>query len=1312
MNRLLILIVYIGFAVATRAEVQEANDSVISCAAEVLDAESGEPLAMVGVYVAAGNTTLTNFDGEFSIRAHASDTIRLTCVGRRTVYIRADQLPETIKMRMLPGTLSEVTVTAYDGTMLLISRQMEKGFDKRKGRSAQYFYRQTSVIRQQQDIVEAFVEANSAVNLRNLRFLSGRHGQQSKDQWDHSIFNNMNLHHILETGAMTFDVPFWNLLLTPLVPQGPLYNIPHYQRVYNINIEDVNSDDQKLYRITLERRPDFNQPQPIMVGTLYVERNTLRTLAFDGRIENVALVFKRSELESSLNVPVALDLHIDYRHDHGFPEVANLSMQSAFDNFQTRTMLFNMGDRQLIKKKKKSARVEENMIASIGEAGYDSTFWAANEVIKRTVEEQRIADGVVSREQARIDSIQAVRNALPPLERLADRLKRFGRAIPQEKVFLHMDNTCYFLGDTVWFAAYTRRTDNDQPSRISRVLYVELLNHDGFLVERKLVEMLDGHGSGYFALPDTLYSGFFELRAYTRWQLNWGQTEHPHVKTSEGQFFNKEMAADYFRDYEKLYSRVFPVYDKPREAGDYVRDMTLRPLRRQFKKEATPPRLMLSLFPEGGDLVCGEPCRVAFEAALEDGEVRDGELQLVCHGQTIATARTENRGRGTFTFTPEVGKSYEAVFTATADSTVVRQEIKDVQREGVALNVDRRDDKWHLTVQAQGSPAKQPLGMTIMHEGVVQRFETIKAQPNVPFEPVRFLSGTEKELSILNSQLPIGVNQVTVFDEDGRVWADRLFFVTRPGMDRPTLTVAGMKETYEPYEPVSLNIVSSTVSPSSISLAIRDAKYQDRTFDTGNILTEMLLSSEIKGFVPQPEYFFESDDDEHRRALDLLMLTQGWRRFRWRDMAVQGAWELTHPSEHTQMVTGTVNNYDVDVPQVDDEADNIENRNDPKFLKQSNLKREVTVHAEFVRPTGGKVVQGEVMTQRGTFKIDLPRFYGDCVFFLTAADTSLWSKKHPLWGKKYKQHEWIKQEDDEWERTHEDAEFYVRLNFPYPRWVKPYTYYQTHQAALRDQGFDHRLLTGGTRLLDEVTVRTGRNRLRAIDFHKPVYVIDAYEAGNAVMDAGLVTKLHQGKSDGEGNWGLGNTGEIAQAAITNYIGDMNLNRRFDTALYYDTLKYEAFYPNADPEDARWTNELVAPGDHRRYSRLEYIDKMYIYSDYSPRREGDERFEQSNQPSVQVSLHRYPDWSRRVTYRDRRYILHGFAYQEDFYHPDYSKQRPEQPTDYRRTLYWNPELELDNKGRATVHFWNNSRQTTLEVEAQGQAGDGTLLYTNK
>lgn len=108
------------------------------------------------------------------------------------------------------------------------------------------------------------------------------------------------------------------------------------------------------------------------------------------------------------------------------------------------------------------------------------------------------------------------------LTALAERARLLGERVPQEKVYVHMDNTCYFLGDTLWFSAYTRRTNSGRPSRISRVLYAELWNHDGFLVERKLVEMRDGRGSGFFALPDTLYSGFFELRAYTRWQLNWG----------------------------------------------------------------------------------------------------------------------------------------------------------------------------------------------------------------------------------------------------------------------------------------------------------------------------------------------------------------------------------------------------------------------------------------------------------------------------------------------------------------------------------------------------------------------------------------------------------------------------------------------------------------------------------------------------------------------------------------------------------------------------------------------------------------------
>ena len=122
---------------------------------------------------------------------------------------------------------------------------------------------------------------------------------------------------------------------------------------------------------------------------------------------------------------------------------------------------------------------------------------------------------------------------------------------------------------------------------------------------------------------------------------------------------------------------------------------------------------------------------------------------------------------------------------------------------------------------------------------------------------------------------------------------------------QPTLAVTGLKEEFSPYEKVELGLKGKRGN-TSVSLAVRDAYQADGLFDNGSILTEMLLSSEIRGFVPDPGWFFEADDAEHRQALDLLMMTQGWRRFVWRDMAVKGEWELTRPDEKTPLIEGKV----------------------------------------------------------------------------------------------------------------------------------------------------------------------------------------------------------------------------------------------------------------------------------------------------------------------------------------------------------------------------------------------------------------------
>jgi len=339
------------------------------------------------------------------------------------------------------------------------------------------------------------------------------------------------------------------------------------------------------------------------------------------------------------------------------------------------------------------------------------------------------------------------KEALMPL---VDRLAAFGKRIPQEKVYIHMDNTCYLQGDTIWFAAYLRQTTDDHPSRVSGVLYVELLNNDGYLVERKMIEMKEGRGNGFFVLDNVIqYSGYYELRAYTRWQLNWGVFEHKHSMIASRWFASKELEQEFFRDYEKLYSRVFPVYDRPKEAGEFSRDMTLRTMRRYFRKDMDKQKPTLTLFPEGGNLVAGVENRVAFEAVMSDGQWLLGKLSSPSEEVQVGGF---DRGRGVFTIVPERGMEREVTFT-TEDGQTVKARLPKPEERGVAMQVRQEGDSTRIVLHLAGlSP--DSLAMTIMHEGKVSLLRTMT-------KGLRF--------SFHNSTMPCGVNQVTVFDAAGRV---------------------------------------------------------------------------------------------------------------------------------------------------------------------------------------------------------------------------------------------------------------------------------------------------------------------------------------------------------------------------------------------------------------------------------------------------------------------------------------------------------------------------------------------------------------
>ena len=1321
MKRALLLICFLLLAVCIGAE-------ELTVQGRVVDAGTGEPLPYVSINIDAGQGTMTNAEGDFRITVSAQDLLTFRFVGYERLTLKAWEVPKMVRLKPFEQALAEVVVVPLDEQEIVkrVIKNLKKDFSRHKKERTGYLMRALMKNNQDSYLMECLMAWSSAVNLRDDETFSGIYGINAEGRVSRLRLNSTNIHRVAEIGPSAFTAYYWQNTIKPL------YSSSMTKKYYDVEVDRLIGDDgERLYRISFlwaNKLPELQGWRRYITGKAFVDAETLRLLRFEGEVNNAYQSVNFSRL------PTSIKFHTNYDYSKGFAEVSNLAAEGGNEKIEYRLLLFDIHADSLVKAS--GGFVGNNFIDNLTYASYDSTLWDKYDIVKRTREEELVAFGeslasspqTSAEPQSPLQEENQDATAIDPLAVIKDsqgagseawksspfleRLAAFGKIIPQEKVYVHMDNTSYFQGDTIWFSAYTRQTNTDRPSEVSGLLYVELLNNDGYLVERKHIEMKGGRGNGFFALNKQIqYSGFYELRAYTRWQLNWGVHEHEHPRFFGFMFRDKETEREYFRDYDKLYSRVFPVYDKPQTPDDDTRDMTLRVLRREFRNDPDKRKLQLSLFPEGGNLVAGTENRVAFEASMSDGEQVEGFL--IIGNEKV---KTVNRGRGVFTVVPESGMEREVTFEA-ANGEKVSAKLPKPEKEGVGIKVVQDADSTIIEASLAGLNADS-LALTIMHEGRVERFFALS-----------------DSLKVKTGGLQAGIHQATVFNTQGRVFADRLFFVRVHEQEEPTLLVSGQKDEYEPYEKVELTLkgtIPKVEQGGGFSLAIRDSYRSDPLFDNGNIMTEMLLSSEIKGFIPNPGWFFEKDDEEHRQALDLLMMTQGWRRFVWRDMAVRGEWDLTQPNEKALILMGQVsfNPNRISAPPSYLEL-SLDNSRDYKHileLARKKLTPSMRVHVELVSLDSTEWATSEEPFKGDNFKILCPKFYGKSMLFLSVADTTKWAKK-----KKKQKYTWIQTAGygEEFPLRIQrkldigDADYRTYISWPYPRFVKPYAFYQSHlPPKLLTSAYDipSELLADSTKQLREVSVKARhRSRLKGFDNAYPAFMVDAYEAWNTIEDAGIP---------------LFDFGDIGKPMVRVFLNDYGVNEEKDgdgkTRIYV--------YPGLGPTRRGLPQYINIPADsiyHPKYLKLfaapstdlspeerrEYlgderinedprfrIDRYVVYTDYQPRLEGSDRYKGADRPETRIAVYPFSDGSRRAVYRDRHYLLQGFSIPADFYNPDYSGQRPQEPSDYRRTLYWNPNLELDANGEVNITFYNNCRQTSLSIEAEGQASDGTLLWS--
>lgn len=487
--------------------------------------------------------------------------------------------------------------------------------------------------------------------------------------------------------------------------------------------------------------------------------------------------------------------------------------------------------------------------------------------------------------------------AVSPAERLFAFFKkasRFDYDFPREKVYLHFDNSAYIEGDTIWYQAYVVRASTLRPVALSRVLYVELLNADGQLMEKQTLRVDSaGRADGSLCLNLPVRAGYYEVRAYTRAMTNWGASA--------------------------CFSRVFPVFtaENPQSDVDRRADISLARLsvpEPEAQKRATigapRPYLMqnaagrqLDFYPEGGHRARGVDQQIAFKLTDGRGNPVADTLQVFdAGGRLCAEAVPEHEGMGSFVLPAGFADGY-VVLKNVRKGAKARRYSLPAAVGAYALHARVTDEGLWVSVAANDSAVQAGgvLGLAAFSRENACFFDTLTAQP----EPV--------EILIPRRALREGVNRVELFGSDGRSFASRMvWYGAEDALQRRRVRVEveqNAKE-YAPFVPavVQMRLTDADERPvqATVSVAVRDEAGNIVANPAGGMAVEMLLASELRGYVHRPDLYFTENDARHRRMLDLLLMVQGWTANSFDTMCGADTFRLTQPIENKLIVRGTL----------------------------------------------------------------------------------------------------------------------------------------------------------------------------------------------------------------------------------------------------------------------------------------------------------------------------------------------------------------------------------------------------------------------
>jgi hypothetical protein len=410
-------------------------------------------------------------------------------------------------------------------------------------------------------------------------------------------------------------------------------------------------------------------------------------------------------------------------------------------------------------------------------------------------------------------------------------LARYSEHFQQEKIHIHFDKAGYNKGETIWFKAYLMA--GFDPSDYSRSIYFDWYDESGKLLKHEAAPIFEASARSQFDIPAAYTGEFLHVRAYTKWMLNF--------------------------DSAFLFNKLIPVGQS-----------------RTASANTGKPASSIQFFPEGGDLVSGLLSRVAFKAVNSFGlPVKIHGLVKSAGGDLIDSLSVEHDGMGSFYLQPEEGQTYTGYWTDEYGNNYTTA-LPSVKKSGVTLQVQPHVSKSLVVINRS-----EPAG-----ENLQSIFVVAQMNQSLIYKAAVNLSARNSAIAeIPTDTLPTGVLQITLFDASWAPLAERVVFINnRRHLFDVQITTLERSAEKRGKNVIGIDIPDSSLS--NLSVAVTDAGLAT---ESNTIISQLLLCSDIKGYVFHPSYYFpatinKADNARIAQHLDLVMMTHGWRRFNWNDV--------------------------------------------------------------------------------------------------------------------------------------------------------------------------------------------------------------------------------------------------------------------------------------------------------------------------------------------------------------------------------------------------------------------------------------------